>query len=55
MEFWYLKEFMVRPNLISDELNKNVFKIYISALTQLNIDNHNRISTTDVRKVRRMI
>ncbi|MEW8954988.1 nucleoside kinase [Clostridium sp.] len=35
--------------------NKNKFKIYISALTQLNIDNHNRISTTDVRKVRRIV
>lgn len=45
----------LNPNLISDELNKNVFKIYISALTQLNIDNHNRISTTDVRKVRRIV
>lgn len=45
----------LNPNLISNELNKNVFKIYISALTQLNIDNHNRISTTDVRKVRRIV
>lgn len=45
----------LNPNLISEELNKNVFKIYISALTQLNIDNHNRISTTDVRKVRRIV
>lgn len=31
------------------------FKIYISALTQLNIDNHNRIPTTDARKIRRMV
>ncbi|OOM76878.1 uridine kinase [Clostridium puniceum] len=45
----------LNPKLISNELNKNVFKIYISALTQLNIDNHNRISTTDVRKVRRIV
>lgn len=45
----------LNPNLISKELNKNVFKIYISALTQLNIDDHNRISTTDVRKVRRIV
>lgn len=45
----------LNPNLISNGLNKNVFKIYISALTQLNIDNHNRISTTDVRKVRRIV
>lgn len=31
------------------------FKIYISALTQLNIDNHNRIATTDLRLIRRMV
>ncbi len=30
------------------------FKIYISALTVLNLDRHNRIATTDVRKLRRM-
>ena len=31
------------------------FKIYISALTQLNIDAHNRIPTTDARLLRRMV
>lgn len=31
------------------------FKIYISALTSLNIDEHNRIPTTDVRLLRRMV
>ena len=31
------------------------FKIYISALTQLNIDSHNRVSTADGRLVRRMV
>ena len=31
------------------------FKIYISALTQLNVDEHNRISTTDGRLIRRMV
>lgn len=45
----------LNPNLISSELSQNVFKIYISALTQLNIDDHNRISTTDSRKVRRIV
>lgn len=34
---------------------KEKFKIYISPLTQLNIDNHNRIHTTDTRKLRRII
>ncbi len=31
------------------------FKVYISALTTLNLDEHNRIPTTDVRLLRRMI
>lgn len=31
------------------------FKVYISALTQLNIDEHNRMSTTDGRLIRRMV
>lgn len=34
---------------------KNKYKIYISALTQLNIDDHNRIPTTDGRLIRRMV
>ena len=38
----------------SIERNKK-FKIYISPLTQLNIDNHNRIHTSDTRKLRRII
>ena len=33
----------------------NKFKIYISALTQLNIDDHNRIPTTDGRLLRRIV
>lgn len=36
-----------------DRINK--FKIYISPLTQLNIDEHNRIHTSDTRKLRRII
>jgi uridine kinase len=34
---------------------KNKYKIYISDLTQLNIDEHNRIPTTDTRLIRRII
>ncbi len=34
---------------------ENKVKIYISALTQLNIDEHNRIPTTDGRLIRRMV
>lgn len=33
----------------------NKYKIYISALTQLNIDNHNRIATSDLRLLRRIV
>lgn len=31
------------------------FKIYVSALTSLNIDDHNRVSTTDNRLIRRIV
>lgn len=34
---------------------KHKYKVYISALTQLNIDNHNRIHTSDTRKLRRIV
>lgn len=45
---------------LNDELTYKVpifikFKIYISALTQLNIDDHNRVSTTDTRMLRRIV
>ncbi len=35
--------------------SENKYKIYISALTQLNVDDHNRIPTTDARLIRRMV
>ncbi|MDP4144432.1 MAG: nucleoside kinase [Bacillota bacterium] len=41
--------------LTSSIPKENKFKIYISALTQLNLDDHNRISTTDVRMLRRIV
>jgi len=31
------------------------FRIYVSALTHINIDNHNRVSTTDTRLIRRIV
>ena len=31
------------------------YKVYISALTQLNLDEHNRIATTDARLLRRIV
>lgn len=45
---------------LNDELTMSIerkykYKIYISPLTQLNIDDHNRIHTTDTRKLRRIV
>lgn len=34
---------------------KDKFKIYISALTNINVDDHNRIRTTDARLIRRIV
>lgn len=45
----------LNPKLTEKIPSKNKFKVYISALTQLNLDNHNRIPTTDVRKIRRIV
>ena len=45
---------------LNDELTKAIdkqykYKIYISPLVDLNIDNHNHIHTTDIRKLRRIV
>lgn len=45
----------LNPELTKMIPEKNKFKIYISALTPLNLDPHNRISTTDIRLIRRMV
>ncbi len=45
----------LNPRLTKKLADKNKFKIYISALTQLNIDEHNRIPTTDGRLLRRIV
>ncbi|MGL5477583.1 MAG: nucleoside kinase, partial [Clostridium sp.] len=45
----------LNPMLTNAIDDKNKYKVYISALTQLNLDNHNRIPTTDVRKLRRIV
>jgi uridine kinase len=44
----------LNPNLLPDMPPERVYRIYVSALTQLNIDSHNRIATTDTRLVRRI-
>ena len=43
------------PRLIPESLSGEAFRIYISALTQLNLDRHNRVSTTDTRLLRRIV
>ena len=45
----------LNDELTASVIRKDKFKIYISALTQLNLDRHNRIPTTDVRLIRRMV
>ncbi|MGN0907271.1 MAG: nucleoside kinase [Bullifex sp.] len=45
----------LNPGLIPDIDPSLVYKIYISCLTTVSIDDHNRISTTDNRIIRRMI
>lgn len=45
----------LNPDLLPDIPVEQTFRIYSSALTQLNLDRHNRISTTDTRLVRRIV
>lgn len=45
----------LNPKLTEQIPDNQKFKIYISPLTQINIDAHNRIPTTDTRLLRRMV
>lgn len=45
----------LNPALISGIPSENAYRIYVSALTQLNLDRHNRVSTTDTRLIRRIV
>ena len=45
----------MNPNLVPHIKPENTFKIFLSALTQISIDDQNHISTTDNRMIRRMI
>ncbi|HEX7585129.1 MAG TPA: nucleoside kinase [Prolixibacteraceae bacterium] len=45
----------MNPNLVPHINAENTFKIFLSALTQISIDDQNHISTTDNRMIRRMI
>ena len=45
----------LNPKVLKEIPSKNKFKVYLSALTELNIDYHNRFPTTDNRLLRRII
>ncbi|HEX2906647.1 MAG TPA: hypothetical protein VHO69_07300 [Phototrophicaceae bacterium] len=45
----------LNPALVPAVPSDKIFRIYVSALTQLNTDAHNRVPTTDVRLLRRIV
>lgn len=45
----------LNPMLTSSIHDEQKFKVYLSALTQVNLDDHNRIPTTDLRLIRRIV
>jgi len=45
----------MNPRLAAAVPRERTFRIFVSALTQLNIDRHNRVPTTNTRLVRRIV
>ena len=45
----------LNPRLVPHIPPDCIYRVYVSALTQLNLDQHNRISTTDTRLIRRIV
>jgi len=45
----------LNPALVPALPPQSIYRVYVSALTQLNIDRHNRVSTTDTRLIRRIV
>jgi uridine kinase len=45
----------LNPALVPDLPPECLYRVYVSALTQLNLDRHNRVSTTDSRLIRRIV
>ena len=45
----------LNPALVPNIPPDRIYRIYISALTQLNLDQHNRVPTTDTRLIRRIV
>lgn len=44
----------LNPGLVPDVPPELIYRVYVSALTGLNIDSHNRVPTTDIRLLRRI-
>jgi uridine kinase len=45
----------LNPDLVPGLPPERIYRVYISALTQLNLDAHNRVSTSDTRMIRRLV
>jgi uridine kinase len=45
----------LNPDLLPRMTPERVYRIYVSALTAVNLDRHNRVSTTDTRLIRRIV
>ena len=45
----------LNPELVSGLPSERIYRIFVSALTQLNVDRHNRVPTTDTRLIRRIV
>lgn len=45
----------LNPDLVPNIPQDKIVRVYVSALTQLNVDMHNRVPTTDVRLLRRLV
>jgi uridine kinase len=45
----------LNPRLVEDIPTESVYRVFISALTQINLDKHNRVPTTDTRMLRRIV
>jgi uridine kinase len=45
----------LNPRVVGDIPAERIYRVFISALTQINLDKHNRVPTTDTRMLRRIV
>jgi len=45
----------LNPDLVPNVPRERIYRIYVSALTQLNLDHYNRVPTTETRLIRRIV